>query len=213
MTIDKKKWFPLEDSKTRDEKGRIIPDSEANVEARFADHPILDVKASKAARRNVYFYGPVLHLRVIKTSLGVRAVKNSHSYVLRFDKGPEDIRIESGIGPLGNSIPVRIGNPGMAKEDFDRACKLIVRCWEAWEYYQKFRQSAVTELELHCLEIISQTPNKLKGRLLVGRDGNVMEVDDVHDAIEDEVDFTPPEPDALIVAGPSPKPKGRKKAA
>ncbi len=211
--IDSKQWFDVPDSKTKDESGE--GGFFYNVEARFADHPILDVKASKAKRHNVYFYGPVLHMRIKKTSLGAKAIKNAHSVVMRFDKGHEDIRIEAGIGPQGNSIPVRVGSPGMGKEDFDRACKLIVRCWEAWEHYQKFRKSVVTELEQHALEIISQAPSKLKGRIMAGRDGGILEVDDVHDEqIDDDPDFTP-EADAVIIDKPSTeaKPRGRKKAA
>lgn len=210
MTIDSKKWFDVPDSKSKDtdEEGEYC-----NVEARFADHPILDVAACKAARHNVYFYGPVLHMRVKRTSLGSKAIKNAHSVVMRFDKGFEDIRIEQGIGPQGNSVPVRVGNPGMGKEDFDRACKLIVRCWEAWEHYQGFRKAAVTELEQHALEIIAQSPGRVKGRIMVDRKGQILEIDQVYDEhAEDDPDFTP-EADAVIVTGPTAKPKGRPKKA
>lgn len=213
--IDTKKWFDVYDSKQRDDKGQIIPDSKANIDCRFADHPILDVVASRARRHNVYFYGPVLHMRVKETALGVKAVKNSTSFVLRFDKGPEDIKIEQGIGPQGNSIPVRVGTTGMGKEAFDRACKLIVRCWDAWLHYQKFRKSEVTELEKEALEIIDQSPGRVKGRLMVDRKGDIIEVDHVHDDdVDDNLDFQP-EADAEIISRPSAptKPKGRKKAA
>ncbi len=213
MTVDSKKWFDVPDSRSRDLDDK--PDAYCNVEARFSDHPILDVRASKAARHNVYFYGPVLHMRVKRTSLGAKAIKNASSFVMRFDKGFEDIRIEQGIGPQGNTVPVRVGKTGMGKEDFDRACKLIVRCWEAWEYYQQFRKSRVTELEEHAIEVISQSPGRVKGRIMVDRKGQILEIDQVHDEnIEDDPDFTP-EADAVIVAGPTPapKPKGRKKAA
>jgi hypothetical protein len=209
--IDKKKWFDVPDSGSKDDQGEIF----YNVEARFGDHPILDVKASKAARHNVYFYGPVLHMRVKRTSLNSRAIKNCYSVVMRFDKGEEDIRIEQGIAPNGQSVPVRVGNPGMGKENFNRACKLIVRCWDAWEHYQKFRKSAVTPLEQEAIAIVSQSPNKVKSRLMVDREGKLMEVDPVREEeAEDEPDFTP-EMGAEIISSPEPaaKVKRRRKAA
>lgn len=212
-TIDKKKWFDVPDSGSKDDQGETF----YNVEARFGDHPILDVKASKAARHNVYFYGPVLHIRVKRTSLNVRAINNCHSVVMRFDKGEEDIRIEQGIAPNGQSVPARVGKPGMGKDDFNRACKLIVRCWDAWEHYQKFRKSVVTPFEQEALRIISQSPNKMKGRIMVDRDGRAIEVDDIsHDRDEDDPDFAP-EAGSEIIENPSAvataKPKTRRKAA
>lgn len=211
--IDEKKWFDVDDSRLRDEKGKIIPDSEANIDCRFADHPILDVVASRAKRHNVYFYGPVLHMRVKQTGLGVKAIRNSTSFVMRFDKGPEDIQTEQGIGPQGNSVQVRLGSPGMGKEDFDRACKLIVRCWDAWEHYQTFRKSAVTELEEEAMEIINQSPNRVKSRIMVDREGKIVEVDQVHYEQGDDDPDLRIEPGAEIAAGPAPKPRTRKKKA
>ncbi|HKJ61465.1 MAG TPA: hypothetical protein VKA94_05660, partial [Hyphomicrobiales bacterium] len=215
---DKKKWFDVPDSGSKDEQGNIF----YNVEARFGDHPILDVRASQTARHSVYFYGPVLHMRVKRTSLNVKAIINCHSVVMRFDKGKEDIRIEQGIAPNGNNVSIRVGQPGMSKEDFNRACKLIVRCWDAWEHYQKFRKAAVTPLEEEALKIISKSPNKMKGRIMVDREGRPVEVDDVlHDHDEDDPDFTPEVGAEIIQQSASatpapksaPKSRGRKKAA
>lgn len=215
MAIDKKKWFDVPDSKSKDDNDEIF----YNVEARFGDHPILDVNASKAARHNVYFYGPVLHMRVKRTSLNVRAINNCHSVVMRFDKGHEDIRMEQAIAPNGNNVSIRVGKPGMGKEDFSRACKLIVRCFDAWEHYQKFRKSAVTPLEREALRIISQSPKKMKGRIMVDRDGRPVEVDDIDDKDEDDPDFTPESGSEIIkrpasaTAKTASKPRGRQRAA
>jgi hypothetical protein len=211
--IDKNKWFDVTDSGSKNDQGEIF----FNVEARFGDHPIIDVHASNIARHAVYFYGPVLHMRVKRTSLNVSAIKNCYSVVMRFDKGAPDIRIEQGIAPNGQSVPSRVGKEGMDKEAFNRACKLIARCWDAWEYYQKFRKAAVTELEQEAVAIISQSPNKVKSRLMVDREGKIMEVDPVRDdEAEDEPDFTP-EAGSEIIEKPSAvaaaKPKTRRKAA
>jgi hypothetical protein len=183
--VDSKKWFDVPDSKCKAENG----DEYFNVEARFADHPILDVAASKIARRSVYARGIVLHTRVKKNTFDKPAIVNASSFVLRFDKGPDLTREVMVPGPAqGSMVPHRDGEPGMSKEDFDRAISLMMRCWEAWEYYQHFRESPVTALESEALKIIAAKPTSAFGRLVADKYGNAIEIDPIEAEVDDDPD-------------------------
>ncbi len=184
MTIDKKQWFDVQDSKCKGEDEKEY----FNVEARFADHPILDVEASRLARSNVYKRGIVLHTRIKRNWLDKAAITNATSFVLRFDKGPDETVTTMVPGPVpGTMVQHREGKLGMTKEDFDRAVSLIVRCWNAWEHYQQFREAPVTDMEARAVGIINSMPLSAFGRLVSDKAGNIIEVD--------AIDETPPDDD------------------
>ena len=84
MQIEKRKWFDVPDSRVKRENGK---GSFYNVEARFSDHPVINVAKSKEARRNVYDFSIVLHTRVKRAMGDLPAVKNMSAHALRFDKG------------------------------------------------------------------------------------------------------------------------------
>jgi hypothetical protein len=198
MKVDPKKWFHVEDSKVRD------PDSGSffyNVEARFADHPILDVDASRRARRNVYFYGVVMHTRVLKANDGAKAIANCTSHVMRLDKGRDETRHIPATGPEGNTTTTRVGKSGLPREEVDRCIATIKRCPEAWNYYQQFRKAPVTELETEILKIISQMPEK-RNIPVIDAHGNTLSVDSLEpDHAEDDPDAQIEE-DALFIEKP-----------
>lgn len=205
--VDKKQWFDVHDSKCRAENGEEY----YNVEARFADHPILDVAASKIARHSVYKRGIVLHTRVKKNIHDKKAITNASSFVLRFDKGRDHTKTVMVPGPAqGTVVPHREGESGMSKEDFDRAVSLIMRCWDAWEHYQLFRESEVTELEREAMAIIDAKPRSAFGRLVADKHGNVIEIDPIEQTDADDLDAAFPEPEQLgppVKAKPGRKPK------
>lgn len=203
--IDKKQWFPVRDSLTNDEEGNEF----YNVEAKFSDHPILNVEKSRIARHNVYDLGIVLHTRVLRTAAGERAIKNSSSHVMRFDKG-EDTRVRSmQPGPEGNPVLHYDGSPGMGQEAFQAAVSDIMRCWEAWEHYQLFRKSPVHPMEEKALEVISQKP-KLKTVKMVDIGGTLVPLRPGED--DEDEDSDPSEPEQI--KQPSrPAPKGRRSKA
>ena len=202
MTIDPKKWFPVSDSEILNQDGE--PTGIYNIEARFADHPILNVPKSKIARHNVYDLGPCLHMRILFNNDGGKAFKNGTSHVMRFDKG-EDTRVASQQpGPGGNLVLHYDGSEGMGKEDFEAAIRDIVRCFDAWQHYQKFREAPVTQMEEKALSLISQIPNA--GRTIIVNVGGKLQaraIEQERDEDDDEVE----EP-----ARPA-KPTGRKKRA
>lgn len=204
--IDPKQWFDVKDSKTKDgEAGEAY----YNVEARFADHPILDVSASRIARHNVYFLGIVLHTRVKRTAHGGPAIKNSTSVVFRFDKGMDETTTVQAIGPEGTTVASRVGKAGLSKEDFDSYIKWIVRCKEAWEHYQKFRKSPVTDLEKEATKAIERLPaNGNASRVIVDAKGNPLMVDGIEEEETDDLDFIPEEGSTVVIHE---QPKSRKK--
>lgn len=207
----RKKWFDVPDSKCKTGDGEEY----FNVEARFADHPILDVDACKIARHNVYKCGIVLHTRVKKNWLDRKAIANASSFVLRFDKGPDQTVTTMVPGPApGMMVPHREGKSGMSKEQFDQAVSLMARCWDAWEHYQTFRKAPVTELELKAVEIINMMPSSRFGRLVADKSGNVIEIDPIEPEVDDDPDAPFPDPEPL---GPPPaavkKPNGRSRKA
>ena len=209
VTDPKKQWFDVPDSKCKAENG----DEYLNVEARFADHPILDVAASKIARHSVYKYGIVLHTRVKRNTFDKPAIANASSFVLRFDKGPDNTRTVMVPGALpGSMVPHREGEPGMSKEDFDRAISLIMRCWEAWEHYQSFRKSPVTPLESEALKIIAAKPTSAFGRLVADKYGNAIEIDPIEAEVDDDPDAQFPGEAPMGPPAAVERPKGGRKA-
>lgn len=175
--VDKKKWFDVADSLFEDDDGNEY----YNVQAKFSDHAILNIEKSRAARKNVYEVGIVLHTKVMRQSDLTPAIKNSSSHVMRFDKG-EDTRVMSyRAGPDGKDIIHYDGKTGMGKEAFDAAVRDIMRCWDAWEHYQKFRTAPIHPMEEAALEIIRFKPLEQIGTL---------ETDD--DEIDEEAELPPP---------------------
>jgi hypothetical protein len=189
--VDKTKWFDVPDSVFVDEGG----DEYYNVQAKFADHPILNVEKSRAARHNVYDLGIVLHTKVLRLADANPAIRNGTSHVMRFDKG-EDTRVPSyRQGPDGKEVIHYDGTPGMGKAAFDAAVKDIMRCWDAWEHYQKFRKAPAHPLETRALELVSSKPMAALGTLMVDRgDGTLiaLEIDDGEDHGEEETPLPPP---------------------
>lgn len=186
MTIDTKQWFPVPDSELKDQDGE--PTGVFNIEARFTDHPILNIEKSRIARHNVYDLGICLHQRILYNSdLEPLQIKNSISHVMRFDKG-EDTRIPSQKpGPNGNMVLHYDGCPGMGKEEFDKAVKDIVRCWSAWVHYQNFRESTVTPLEEKAMRIIDAMPTSGRpGVVMVEIDGKLQPREFEQDGEEEE---------------------------
>ncbi len=200
--IDKKRWFDVPDSLFEDDDGN----KHYNVKAKFSDHFILNVAKSKVARHNVYDIGICLHTKVVLQSDASPAKDNGTSHVMRFDKG-DDERISSyRPGPDGKEVIHYDGKPGMGKEAFDAAVRDIMRCWDAWEHYQKFRQAPVHPLEIEALALINEKPLDEIGTLLVDRGNGVLErvkVDeDDHD--DDDEEISPP------VRSSKPRGKARK---
>ena len=182
----RKQWCDVPDSKSRGEDGRVF----FNVEARFADHPVIDPEASRKAGHSVYRLVPQVHMHVKRNIFGAKSVKNSTSIVFRFDKGRDETEITGQVvGPAGTMVPQREGKPGMSKPDFDRAVALIMRCWDAWTLYQTFRKAPVWPLEEEVLKVIAGKPMAARGvRLIADRDGNLFEFDPMDD---DEEEFDP----------------------
>lgn len=190
MKIDTKKWFPVPDSELMDQDDE--PTGIFNIEARFTDHPILNVEKSRAARHNVYDQGPCLHMRVLHNSDGDPVqIKNSTSHVMRFDKG-EDTRVASQKpGPAGNPVLHYDGSPGMGKEEFEAAIRDIVRCWAAWQHYQKFREAPVTPLEARAMELIAQMPSAQTPGVIMVDVGGKLQARKIDQDDEEEEDNRP----------------------
>jgi hypothetical protein len=131
----KKRWFDVPDSLTKEDLGNGKFREYYNVEARFADHPVLDMPASVKARHNVYRFSIVCEQRIKRAAIGAPAVKNMTPYVLRFDKGS-----------------------GLPRQDFDAAKAVIQRCWEAWLHYQTYREAPITPDEARAVELINRGP-------------------------------------------------------
>lgn len=191
FTDPRKKWFDVPDSKSKD------GDEDSayyNVEARFADHRVLDAPASHQAGHSVYQLVPQVHMHVKKNIFGNRSIKNSTSVVFRFDKG-RDMTVTTGqvMGPTGQMVPNREGRPGVSKWDVDRYVDLILRCHEAWLHYQTFRLAPVHPLEEEVVAAINRKLGKDKGvHLVVGRTGRV---DKDGKPIYDMVEYSPLEDD------------------
>ena len=183
----KKQWFDVPDSKTRGEDGKIF----YNVQARFADHPALDPVASRIAGYSVHKLVPQVHMNVKKNIFGQKTVKNSTSVVFRFDKGRDETFVTGQVvGPTGAMVPNREGKNGISKADFDRYVGLIMRCWDAWEHYQSFREAPAWPLEEEAMKIIAGKPASARGvRLVVDREGNLAEYTPAGD--EDDEEFDP----------------------
>ena len=141
----KKKWFPVPDSLTKRDDGR---GKFYNIEARFEDHPVINVTKSQEARTQIYDTSIVLHTRIVRGAFGP-AIKNMSSQPIRFDKG------------RGGTTLDQYGKPtvGLRQEDFNAAKALIQRCWEAWEYYQSFRTAPVSDLEEEALRHLARMPH------------------------------------------------------
>src|SRR5688572_15203797 len=193
MTIDTKQWFPVPDSELMDQDGE--PTGIFNIDARFTDHPILNVEKSRAARHNVYDLGPCLHMRILHNSDGDPVlVKNGTSHVMRFDKG-EDTRVASQRpGPAGNPVLHYDGSPGMGKEEFEAAIRDILRCWAAWQHYQLFREAPVHPLERKALEIIDQMPTSKRPGVVMVDVGGKIEAREIEQSDGDEDDDVPVRP-------------------
>lgn len=194
MTIDPKQWFQVSDSELMDQDGE--PTGVFNIDARFADHPILNVEKSRIARHNVYDLGPCLHMRILKNGDGTKAVKNGTSHVMRFDKG-EDTRVASQQpGPAGNLVLHYDGCEGMGKEAFEAAIRDIVRCFDAWQHYQHFRESPVTPLEVKAMAIIERMPSANRPSIMVDVGGKLVarEIEREHDDDDEEQPEQPARP-------------------
>ena len=184
FTDPRKRWFDVADSKSKDGE-----DGEAyyNVEARFADHPVINPAESRRVGHSVYQLVPQLHMHVKKNIFGSRSIKNSTSVVFRFDKGKDETQTTAQvIGPTGQMVPNREGKPGLSKPDVDRAISLILRCWDAWEHYQTFRKAPVWALEAEVIGNLALRARADKGvKLVVGRTGRVdAEGKPVYDLVE-----------------------------
>jgi hypothetical protein len=180
MAINKKQWFDVPNSMTKREDGK---GSYYNVDARFSDHPVINIEQSRIARHNVYEFSIVLHTRVKRAMSDARAQPNMSAQAIRFDKG----------ATLGGDA-------------FEAAKLLLVRCWDAWEHYQKFREAPVSaseELALHQIEVQRNrdlAPSKLTvsvGGQLVERD--LESGDDYIEDVDDEQPSAPPPPVKLAV--------------
>jgi hypothetical protein len=186
--IDKTKWFDILDSMFVDEDG----DECFNVQAKFADHPILNVEKSKAARHNVYDLGIVLHTKVLRSNDASPALKNGTSHVMRFDKGEDTRKASYRQGPDGKEVVHYDGCPGMGKDAFDAAVKDIMRCWDAWQHYQLFRKAPVHPLEARALEIINSKPLSSLGTLMVDRGDGTLVAHQVENDEDGDEDAAPP---------------------
>lgn len=186
VPIDKRKWFDVPDSLVDREDGE---GSYYNVEARFADHPVLNPEKSRIARHNVYDLGIVLHTRVKRVGGDVAAQKNMSARVLRFDKGDK-----------------------LSETDFATAKKEIKRCWEAWEHYQRFRRSPVTAAERLALTQIAAAPQKSTG-VLVDMGGELVPYEADPDAGIDEEQIEEEQRASLAKIVKKPRKQPKKKAA
>jgi hypothetical protein len=195
----KNKWFLVPDSLTDHESGKP-EDRFYNVEARFRDHPILDVRASEIERHNVYKHGISCEQRVIKAAIGTPAIKNMTPKVLRFDKGAKLPRV-----------------------DFEACVATIRRCWDAWQHYQAFRLAPVMPEEARAIALIERGP---KPDEITMRDANgqltKVIIDDGEEPEDDELDADEEAeaPEAAAPAAnpakpraPAKKPATKKKAA
>jgi len=140
MANPKKQWFDVKDSLTKGERGKEY----YNVQARFSDHPVINVEKSKIARRNIYDYSIVLHTQVKRNAFDAPAQPNTSSQTLRFDKGSS-----------------------MGGAEFEAAKAAIMRCWDAWEHYQTYRQAPVTVAEKMAMEQIERMPLSALGTVKV----------------------------------------------
>lgn len=172
MTIDPKQWFTVPDSELKDQDGE--PNGIFNIDARFTDHPVLNVEKSRIARHNVYDLAPCLHMRILHNADGdPLQIKNSVSHVMRFDKG-EDTRVASYVPGINGPVLHYDGSAGMGKEEFQAAIRDILRCWAAWQHYQNFRESPVHPMEKKALEIIEQMPTSQRpGVVMVDVGGKI----------------------------------------
>lgn len=180
MAINKKQWFDVPDSRVKREDGRGLY---YNVEARFSDHPVINVEKSKIARHNVYDFSIVCHTRVKRAAGDAPAIKNMTSQALRFDKGK-----------------------ALSKEGFEQAKSLIVRCLDAWEHYQLFREAPITEGERMALRQIGEMPLSSMGRVLVDDGGKLVshQIDDGEEPDEDDDEGE----QIVVVAAPQPQKRG-----
>lgn len=193
MPINKKKFHDVEDSWVDREDGK---GGYYNVQARFSDHPVINPGKSQIARHNVYDFAIVLHTRVKRTMGDAKAQENLTAQTIRFDKGK------------------RLGS-----DDFEKAKALIVRCWDAWEYYQQYREAPVTESEqtaLHQIEL-QRAHSLAPGKVLVDVGGVMVERDldpDSEDRDEEEDEEPVRRPaKAAPAAKPKKAPAKRSKAA
>lgn len=184
--VDPRQWFDVPDSELIDDNGNGT--GVFNVQAKFADHHILNVEKSRAARHNVYDLGIVLHTKVMHLADGSPVIKNSSSHVMRFDKGEDDRVASYRPGPDGKEVIHYDGREGMGQDAFNAAVRDITRCWDAWQHYQKFREAKVHPLELRALSIIDAKPMNSLGTVMVDRgDGKLVarKVSDDDDGDED----------------------------
>ena len=201
--IDKKKWFDVPDSIFEDDDGNEF----YNVQAKFSDHHILNVQKSQAARHNVNDVGIVLHMKVLRVTDASPALKNGTTHVMRFDKG-EDKRVASyRPGPDGKEVIHYEGSGGMGQQAFEAAIRDIMRCWDAWCHYQKFRTAPVHPLEVKALDIISKKPLHQLGTVIVDRGDGKLET--VH--LEPDENDDPTEAPSL--PGPIRTAKSKRKKA
>ena len=163
--IDKREWFDVPDSLVmrEDEKGTYH-----NVEARFADLPVINVEKSRIARHNVYDLSTVLHTRVKRIMGDARAQPNMSAQPIRFDKDKQ------------------------GQSDFEAIKGMIMRCWDAWRHYQLYREAPITpseELALHQIEL-QRNRQAVPGRVTVDIGGELVErrVDDSEDDNSNETE-------------------------
>jgi len=162
MTNVKKQWFDVLDSKTEKENGNGFY---YNVEARFSDHPVINVEKSRVARHSVYDYSIVLHTRVKRVAGDAKAQPNMSAQPLRFDKGA-----------------------AMGGDDFDKAKLAIMRCWDAWQHYCKWREAPVTVAEKMAMEQISRAPLSAIGTVRVDKGGVLVDARRAGDETDDDAD-------------------------
>lgn len=171
--INKRQWFDVSDSLTTREDGK---GEYCNVEARFADHPVLNPEKSRIKRANVYDIGIVLLTRVKRGPGDVKAQPNMSSQVLRFDKGERQ-----------------------GAENFISAKKAIDRCRPAWDHYQLFRKSPVTDTERLALRQVEAEPETPTG-VLVDVEGELVRMDFDEDADDRDDDNGPDVAEAAVPA-------------
>lgn len=185
--LNKRQWFDVPDSLTEREDGKS---SYCNVEARFADHPVLNPEKSRIARHNVYDLGIVLHTRVKRGPGDVKAQPNMSGLTLRFDKGDRQ-----------------------SKENFEAAKQAVQRCRAAWDHYQLFRKAPVTEMEVRALAQLKTVPEPHKGVLvdiggkLVRKDFDIDKDEDDGDEPDLDIEEAPPaapQPEPAAAATPAP---------
>jgi hypothetical protein len=202
----KKRWFDVPDSLTKSEDGKR---EYFNVEARFHDHPVINVAKSTLARHNVHDFSIRLEMRVKYASGDVPAVRNATHHAIRFDKGS-----------------------GLRSEDFKATMLLIQRCWDAWQHYQTFREAPISEAERVAIRLIEQRPEPSTLMVDTGNGLRAVRLDEPEEGDDDdEGDYlpddeeggdaggeaAPPAPAAPKVAKPKkaakPKAKPKRRAA